>query len=355
MSISPFDHPFLSGLFGDSQVAQLLSAEEDVRGMLTFEAALAKSEAHHGIIPMAAAALIKNACDDIEVDWDDLRLGTATDGVVIPALVRQLRAKVGGEYGQYVHFGATSQDVIDTSLILRLKRVVLLLQNSLTIVIEGLAELDKKFGDVPLMGRTRMQRALPISASHRIGEWMTPLRAHLLALERLSPQLLQVQFGGAVGTLDKLGAAGLQVRETLANELSLSNSNECWHTSRHELVNFANWLSVVSGSLGKIGHDVVLMAQNEMGEVRLKTAGGSSAMPHKQNPVQGELLTTLAKFNGTQISAMHQAVLHENERSGSSWALEWMILPQMVMTTATGLRVSSEMISNIEEICPSKK
>ncbi|MBL4741279.1 MAG: 3-carboxy-cis,cis-muconate cycloisomerase [Sneathiella sp.] len=354
MSISPFDHPFLSGLFGDNQIAQYFSAEEDVREMLAFEAALAQAEADHGIITKDAAVKITEACSDITVDWQDLKQGTAIDGVVIPALVRQLRAKVGDQYGKYAHFGATSQDAIDTSLILRLKNLIPYLQKALVSVIEGLDELEEKFGSVELMGRTRMQRALPITASQRIRGWASPLKDHILALERLLPQLLQVQFGGAVGTLDKLGENALKVRETLAKKLSLSHRDDCWHTNRHELTNFANWLAIVSGSIGKIGQDVVLMAQNEVGEVRLKAAGGSSAMPHKQNPVQGELLMTLAKFNATQVSAMHQAVLHENERSGSSWALEWMILPQIVMTTATSLRVATELISNIEEIFPSK-
>lgn len=354
MSISPFNHPYLSGLFGDQQVAHLLSAEEDVREMLAFEAALAHSEAEYKAIPREAAHRIKSACEEIIVDWEDLRRGTAIDGVVIPALVRQLRAEVGEEYGKYVHFGATSQDVIDTSLILRLKRLMPLLQTSLSSVIHKLDVLDRKFGKVELMGRTRMQRALPIMASHRIAEWRSPLSRHLQVLERSMPDLLQVQFGGAVGTLDKLGSSGLKIRATLGDKLGLAHNNGCWHTGRHELASFASWLSLVSASLGKIGQDIVLMAQNEIAEVRFKAGGGSSAMPHKQNPVQGELLATLSHFNATQVSAMHQAVLHENERSGSSWTLEWMILPQMIMTTATGLRVATEMISNIEEICPSK-
>jgi len=354
MSISPFDHPFLSGLFGDDQIAQYFSAEEDVREMLVFETALAQAEAEHRIIPMDAAIKIEKTCSEIELDWQDLKQGTAIDGVVVPALIRQLRAKVGDEYGKYVHFGATSQDAIDTSLILRLKSLIPHLQTNLKALIKGLDELESKFGSVELMGRTRMQRALPIAASHRIRGWVSPLRAQVQALERLKPQLLQVQFGGAVGTLDKFGASGPMVRETLAQKLGLSHDTECWHTSRHEVTNFTNWLAIVSGSIGKLGQDIVLMAQNELGEVRLKGRGGSSAMPHKQNPVQGELLMTLAKFNATQVSAMHQTLLHENERSGSSWTLEWMILPQMVMATATGLRVAGEMILNVEEICPSK-
>ncbi|MBL4907166.1 MAG: 3-carboxy-cis,cis-muconate cycloisomerase [Sneathiella sp.] len=350
MTVSPFDHPYLSGLFGNENVVQLFSAENEIREMLNFEAALAAAEGKYGIIPAQAVDPIGNACCSLRMDWENLRDGTAADGVVVPTLIRQLRSAVGAEFGEYVHFGATSQDAIDTSLILRLKKLFPILVSSLNDIIGLMEQLDQKFGTNALMGRTRMQRALPVTASQRFASWSSPLAKHLESLNQLAPNLLQVQFGGAVGNLNKLGDKGLLIKEELANILGIESKKTSWHTDRHTLADFSNWLSMVSGSLGKMGQDVVLMAQNEIGEITLKDGGGSSAMPHKQNPVQGEVLVTLSRFNAVQISAMHQALIHENERSGSSWSLEWMILPQMVMATAASLKTASALLSNIQEV-----
>jgi 3-carboxy-cis,cis-muconate cycloisomerase len=337
MTISAFDHPILSALVGDDEIAVAFSVEADVKAMLAFEAALASAEASAGLIASEAAARIVKVCADFSPDVAGLAKGAAQDGVVAPALVKLLRAAVGEPHAGAVHRGATSQDVVDTSLVLRLKSVLGIFETRLDRLIATLRTMESEQGAVPLMGRTRMQRALPIRAGDKLRNWREPLERHRLRLSEIKPRLLVVQFGGAVGTRDGLEGKGETIAAGLARRLELGDG-PCWHAQRDSLAELASWLSLVAGSLGKIGQDVVLMGQNEIGEVKLAEGGGSSAMPHKSNPVRAEVLVALARFNAGLLGAEHQALVHENERSGAAWTLEWLTLPQMVAATGASLR-----------------
>lgn len=348
MTVSPFDHPFLSGLFGDEEAASLFTAQADVRAMLSFEAALAQAEAENGIITSEAALAIANACHSFEPDLAALKQATGKDGVVAPELVRQLRKTVGEQHGQSLHLGVTSQDVIDSSLILRLKQFAAVLDRRLEALISAFAHVDSQYGTKALIGKTRMQPAIPIKVSDRIRSWRDPLIRHRDRLAALSQSLFNVQFGGAAGTLDKLGDKADAVRTALAKALELGDSPQ-WQSQRDRLAEFANLLSLITGTLGKFGADIALLAQAG-DEITLGGGGGSSAMPHKKNPVAAELLVTLAQFNAVQLSGMHLALVHEQERSGSAWSLEWMLLPQMAVTTAASLKLALRLAENIKSI-----
>ncbi|TNM63357.1 3-carboxy-cis,cis-muconate cycloisomerase [Aliirhizobium smilacinae] len=345
MAISAFDHPFLCGLFGDEEVAVHLSAEADITAMLAFEAALARAEAKAGIVPAAAADRITEVCRSFRPDMEQLKIAVATDSVVVPELVRQLRRAIGDEEAQYLHVGATSQDVIDTSLMLRMKTILSLLASRVERVIGRLDQLDRAFGEQPLMAYTRMQAAIPITVSDRLRAWRDPLARHLQAINALE---FPVQLGGAAGSLDRLGNLGDQVRAELARELALSDLRQ-WQNQRDPIINVGHCLSLVSGTLGKMGQDIALMAQSG-GEIELSGGGTSSAMVHKQNPVAAEMLVTLARFNAVQISGLHQSLVHEQERSGAAWTLEWLLLPQMTMATAAALRLADQLVGEIRRI-----
>jgi 3-carboxy-cis,cis-muconate cycloisomerase len=337
MTVSALDSPILSPLLGDAEVAGYFSVEADIRAMLDFESALARAQGAVGLIPAEAAARIAAVCQTFSPDIAALAKGAAQDGVVAPALVKLLRAKVGAPHDAHVHRGATSQDVVDTSLILRLKPVLNLLEARLRALIGTLRVLDKDQGAVALMGRTRMQRALPIHAADKLRGWREPLERHIERLAELRPRLLVVQFGGAVGVRGDVDGKGEAIVDELARLLQLG-AGPCWHVERDALAELASWTSLVTGALGKIGWDVSLMAQNEIGEVKLAEGGGSSAMPHKSNPVRAEALAALARFNAALLAAQHQALVHENERSGAAWTLEWLVLPQMIVAAAAALR-----------------
>lgn len=345
MSISPFDHPYLAGLIGDEEATRWFSVEDDIAAMLAFESALAQAEAGESVIDHTAAEAITKACKVFVPDIAALKSAVATDGVVVPELIRQLRGAVPPEHRESVHLGATSQDLIDTSLMIRLKPVLERLDAGLADTLAGLERLEETFGNNGLMGRTRMQAAVPITARDRIGAWRGPLSRHRQRLDLLRQNFPVVQFGGAAGTLDKLGDKGPAVRAQLATILGLKDLPQ-WHNQRDMIVDFVDLLSQVSGSLGKIGQDICLLAQAG-DEIALEGGGKSSAMPHKQNPVLAELLVTLARYNATQISGMHHALIHEQERSGAAWTLEWMILPSMVTATVAALRSAVALVHSI--------
>jgi 3-carboxy-cis,cis-muconate cycloisomerase len=301
MSIAAFDHPYLSGLVGDDETAALFGVEADIAAMLSFEAALGEACASHGLIPTEAAREITRSCADFKPDMTRLRSTTARDGVVVPELIRQLRAVMSDEAAAHVHFGATSQDVIDTSLMIRLRRAFALFDTRIAALIGGFDRLAAAYGEKPLMGYTRMQPALPITAGDRIRAWRDPLVRHAERLKLTQSRDIILQFGGAVGTLDKFGEKADGVRREMAERLSLVEAPQ-YHSQRDGIVEIASLLSMITGTLGKFGQDVALMAQAR--DIRLSGGGVSSAMAHKQNPVAAEVLVSLARFNAVQAGGM---------------------------------------------------
>lgn len=344
MTVSPFDHPILSGLLGDAELAGFFSTETELDAMLRFEATLAEAEGAEGVIPPDAAKAIAAALTSVPLHHAALREATHRDGVVVPELVRQLRDAVGEKHGAYVHVGATSQDVIDTGLALRLAGILPILDARLAALVTALDALDARDGGIETMGHTRMQAAIPVAASRKILSWRDPLARHRERLAAVRADVEILHFGGAVGTLEKLDDKGEAVGRRLAASLGLAHVPRPRHNERDGIVALASWLSLVTGSLGKMGQDVALLAQSEVGEVKLAGGGGSSAMPHKSNPVGAEVLVTLARFNATLLSGMHQALVHENERSGAAWTLEWMLLPQMILATGVSLRAAAALV-----------
>lgn len=341
-------HPWLGGLLGDAEVAGLIGPEAELAAMCAFETALAEAEAAEGVIPKDAALAIAGALAGFRADREALAAGAARDGVVVPELVRQMRAAVGEAHGPHVHFGATSQDVIDTALVLRLKAALPALGARLDAVAATLQDLADRFGDRPLMGRTRMQAAIPITAGDRLASWRGPLVRQRARLEGVAEEVLAVQFGGAAGTLEKLGARGPAVRAGLAARLGLGDAAQ-WHSQRDRIALLAGWLAATAGVLGKFGQDVALMAQSG-GEIVLASGGTSSAMPHKANPVGAETLAALARFAAVQAGGLNQALVHEQERSGAAWTLEWLLLPPLVIATAASLRTAGDLASGIRSI-----
>jgi 3-carboxy-cis,cis-muconate cycloisomerase len=348
MSVSPFDHPFLSGLLGDAEIAAQLAAEADIKAMIAFELALAEVEGAMTLIPAGAAAAIAGTLRQFAPDMEKLSKATARDGVVVPELVSQMRTAIGRPHGKYLHFGATSQDVVDTSLTMRLKAVIGILLRRLGGVSDAVSGLDREFGSRSLLAHTRMQPAAAITVSERIRSWNEPLARHRQRLLAITDQVAVVQFGGAVGTLENLEGKGAAVRKALAGRLGLADVAQ-WHSQRDRLADLASLLSLVTGSLGKMGLDIALLAQAGE-EIELKGGGASSAMPHKKNPVAAEVLVTLARFNATELAGMYNALVHEQERSGASWTLEWLLLPQMAVAAGAALRHAGQLIADIEKI-----
>jgi len=344
-----FDHPWLSGIFSDDEAIQIWSPDHQLKQMLAFEAALTRALGRVGIYPIEITDDIADRIATFPIDLENLRRGSATDGVPIPALVSQLRA-MAGEHSDAVHTGATSQDVLDSALALTLRAFNALLHARLTALNEAIEDLSRRFGNRSLMGRTRMQAALPIAVSDRLRTWSQPLQTHLKRLDQLRGRVELLQLGGPVGNGTPLAPHTAEIAIKMAAELNLGSASGSWHATRDGLAEYANLLSLISGSVGKMGQDICLMAQQGVDESGLSGGGGSSAMPHKQNPVLAELLVTLARFNATQISGMHHALIHEQERSGAAWMLEWMILPEMAKATARSLSAATDLCAQINRL-----
>lgn len=350
MSVGVFDDQLFSGLFGDELVSNLFSTSTTLASYIRVEIALTEALQEADVISGDAAKVIIAGCETFQPNLDDLQSGVAKDGLAVPAFVKQLRAHIGGPEAEFLHFGATSQDIIDTSLTLSLKVLNEEFVKRIRALMKSLEELIQQFGSEKLMGRTRMQAALPIEVKDRLLTWVAPLSRQLERLDFLSAEVAVLQFGGAVGTRGALGDKGDIVAHHLARILELNNPPKAWHTQRDILADYANWLSSVTGGLGKMGQDMCLMAQQGIDEIVFANAGGSSAMPHKQNPILAETLVSQARFNAVQLSGLHQALIHEQERSGAAWALEWMILPQMCAATASALKNAQQLVRNVTRI-----
>lgn len=330
-----------SSLWRDSEIDLLFEPAAEIAAILRFESALAQSQAAHGLVAAQAAVAIEKICITFSPDMAALKGGIARDGMIVPELVKQLRAALPDEHRDALHFRSTSQDAIDTCLTLQLRQAIGILEHRLEQSLNSLDDLNKRFSETPQMGRTRMQRALPLKAGDRIAAWKAPLKRHQDRLAALKPNLLVVQCGGPIGVDPAPWLANL------AKHLQLGVPPRSWHTARDELANFASWLSIVSGSLGKIGADIAMMAQNEIAEASIVGGGRSSAMHHKSNPVKAEILVAIGRYNAALLGGFHQSLIHEQERSGSAWALEWMILPDMASNTAASLRLLNHLLASV--------
>ncbi len=347
MTTGPFDHPWLSGLFGDEAMAAIWSPDATLAHMQRFESVWIEALSASGLCDISDAGKLSSAIAALPVDIVALRNGTAQDGVPVPNLVAQLQATT---HSSSVHLGATSQDVIDTALVLVLRNTSMLIIQRLDQLTKHLVSLENRFANRPLMGRTRMQAATCITVGQRLSTWRRPLEAHRSRLMQLRMDIERIQVGGASGDRAALGQYAVPVMEHVAKALSLAPSDVTWHATRGSIVDYSSMLSLITGSIGKMGQDILLMSQQGIDEISIRGGGSSSAMKHKKNPVLAELLVTLARFNAVQLSGMHHAMIHEQERSGSAWMLEWMILPQMAMSTGRSLSAAIDICQRIENM-----
>ena len=351
MSLFP-DPTTLSGsalyapLFRVPAMAEIFSDECFVANMLHVEAALARAQGKLGVIPTAAADAISEAVRTLTPDFAALQAGTERAGLPVIDLVRQLRQQLRlldpsrASSASYVHWGATTQDIMDTALVLQIRAGLRYIERELLQLIEKLAALADRHRNTLMAGRTHSQQALPITFGLKAANWLAPLLRHRTRLDELKERLLVVQFGGAAGTLAALGDAGLAVQEALAAELDLAVPLLPWHNQRDNLAELAGLLSLISGSLAKMAQDIILLAQSEVGEVHESadvSRGGSSTMPQKRNPVISELIIAIARTNASHLASMHHALIHEQERATHAWQMEWLALPQMFGLTAAAL------------------
>jgi 3-carboxy-cis,cis-muconate cycloisomerase len=346
MAVSPFDSGLLGPPFGDAETAAHFSDAAELAAMVRVERALARAEGACGVIPAEAAAAIDRGLVGFAPDPSALASGTVSAGVPVPALVAALRRELAPEAGQWLHWGATSQDIVDSALALRLDPVLAILAARLHALTGVLADAARRWRDLPMAGRTRSQIAAPITFGLRVARWRQPLVPLGADLARLRPRLVRVQFGGAVGSNAAIVPHGPAVSAALAAELGLAPS-PAWHTDRSGLSALAGWCAGVTGALGKMAGDLILMGRSESGEARAGSGGGSSTMPQKSNPVAAETIGALARLTAGLAAPVHLAALHAEERDGTAWSVEWLTLPQILVATAAALRHAQDLAASL--------
>ena len=345
------DSKIFGPLFGDSEINELLTDGAYVRALVEVEIALARAEGRLGVIPTSAAEQISKRAHWNKIDITALAKGAIRSGFPTIVLVQELRKAVGGEVAPYVHWGATTQDIMDTAFVLQLRAAIKLYKGRLVELARHLSELSNRHRVTVLAERTHGQQALPVSFGLKAAGWLAPLLRDTRRLDEISPRLLVVQFGGAAGTLAALGDKGLAVMQGLAEELGLNVPVMPWHAQRDNLVEFAGWLSLLTGSLGKFAQDIILLAQTEVGEVSESAEegrGGSSTMPQKSNPITSEMIVAAARTNASLLSALHQAQIQEHERATHGWQVEWLTLPQMMVLTGGALKHALYLAKNLQ-------
>jgi 3-carboxy-cis,cis-muconate cycloisomerase len=303
------------------------------------EIALARAEARCGVIPAEAADEIANRTDVAALDFDLLRQETDIVGYPILPLVHQM-TKQCGEAGRYVHWGATTQDIMDTALILQLREGLKIIEADIATLRGILADLSRRYRDTPMAGRTHLQQALPVTFGYKTAIYLAMFDRHAERLEQLKPRVLVGQFAGAAGTLASLGDRGFDVQKAFCEELGLGIPTSTWHVARDGLAEAVNFLALVTGSLGKIALDIMIMASTEFAEVLepfVKGRGASSTMPQKRNPISSELMLAASKAVRQHAGLMLDAMVQDFERATGPWHAEWMAIPESFVLTAGAL------------------
>ena len=341
----------LGPLFGDAEVSAYLSDRARVQAMLEVEAALAEVEAELGVIPRQAVAAIQAAAHAEQFDLGAIAAAAAGDGNLAIPLVRQLTHAVEAidrDAARYVHWGTTSQDIIDTGLVLQLQRAVPPILGHLDRGMAAAAAHARRYVDTPMSGRTWLQQSTPITFGIKAAGWLDAMSRQRKALADALEQTRVLQFGGASGTLASLGEHGAAVADRLAAKLRLRSPAIPWHAYRDRPAYFACVLGVTCGTLGKIGRDVSLLAQTEVAEAAEGHGGGSSAMPHKQNPVGASVAIAAAIRAPGLVATMLAAMPQEHERGLGGWQAEWTTLPELVRLTAGTSRAIARVIEGLE-------
>lgn len=349
MPSTVFDSSIFRDLFGTPAMRTVFSDEALAQKYVEVEVALAKAQAQVGVIPPTAAKQIAEQAATRATDLGKLKTETDVVGYPIVGIVHQLAAHAG-DAGRYVHWGATTQDIMDTATVLQLRDAFVIIEADLAALDATLSALARRHRDTVMAGRTHLQHALPVTFGYKAAVWLSMIQRHRQRLDQLKPRLLVVQFSGAAGTLASLGSDGLAVQAALAAELQLEQPSITWHAARDSMAEAVSFLGLVTGSLAKIAVDIMLMMQTEVAEAFepfVKGRGSSSTMPQKRNPISCEMIVALAKAVRQHSGLMLDAMAVDHERATGPWHLEWIAIPESFIATAGALHQARFMLDGL--------
>ena len=349
MPSTVFDSALFRDMFGTAEMRAVFSDEALVGRYLETEAALARAQARAGVVPQSAADAIHAAAQAVVIDFDKLRRETEIVGYPILPLVHQL-SEAAGEAGRYVHWGATTQDIMDTANVLQLRSALDIVDRDLKELRDCLADLARKYRDTPMAGRTHLQQALPITFGYKAAVWLSSIDRHIERVEQALPRILVGEFAGAAGTLASIGEGGLEIQKFFCEELGLRQPSMTWHVARDGISEAVTLLGLITGTLGKIATDIMMMSATEFGEVSepfVPGRGASSTMPQKRNPISSELMLAAAKAVRQHVATMLDGMIHDFQRATGSWHLEWVSLPESFLLTASSLANAKFMLAGL--------
>ena len=349
MPSTVFDSAIFRDAFGTPAMRAIFADAALVARYVEVEVALAAAEARAGVIPREAADAIKRSADPAAIDLAKLKAETDVVGYPIVGVVHQL-AKQCGDAGRYVHWGATTQDIMDTATVLQMKEALALIEADLAAIDAALVTLARKHRTTVMAGRTHLQHALPVTFGYKAAVWLSMIARHRQRLAEIKPRMLVGQFAGAAGTLASLGDKGLAVHDGLMDELGLARPSMPWHVARDSFAETVSFLGLVTGSLAKIATDVMLLMQTEVAEAFepfIKGRGSSSTMPQKRNPISCEMILAAGKIVRQQAGLMLDAMAADHERATGPWQLEWVAIPEAFLATSGALRQARFMLEGL--------
>lgn len=348
MAASVFDSQHLNKLFQTGDIAALFTDSAEMRALLLVEGALAKVQGELGVIPEISGIFLHRASMEVQIDPSGLAEATGRNGVSIPAFVAALRKTLEApEHGQYLHWGATSQDILDTALMLRLKRAFGHIETTLKAHVATLATLAEQTADTPIVARTWGQHATPTTLGAIVAAWGRPLLSLCHEYEARKATAFWVSLSGASGTGAALGSKAGETRAALAKALALHDPEYSWHSDRTPLTWLASWATRLVNSLSKMATDLADLSMTEIAEVSIGEAGGSSTMPQKQNPIGAGTIMALATHVTALNGVLQSAACHKHQRDGAAWITEWLSLPQLVLGTGATLVHATRISTNL--------
>lgn len=331
MPVNPADSPVLGALYGTDAMRAAMGERAFLQRMLDFEAALARAQSKLGIVPVPAASAITEAAVVDRLDLKALADATRNTGYPVVGLVKQLTAAAGPDAGRWTHWGATTQDVMDTAVVLQMRQGFALIRGELLELNGALAALAKRHRGTIMAGRTHLQHALPVTFGYKVAVWLSPLITMVERLDQLRPRVERLELGGAAGTLASLGTQGIAVQKELARELGLACPDIPWHVARDGIAEAVNFLGLVCGALSKIATDVILLMQTEVAEVNephVFGRGGSSTMPQKRNPISCEYIIAQSRGVHALVPQVLAAMAQDQERGTGPWQTELLAIGQ---------------------------
>ena len=351
MSATIVDSRIFGNIFSSDAMRNIWSDENRTAKYLEIEKALALVQGRMGIIPVEASVEIVRNCDIRKIDMEKLRIDTERIGYPILGVVSQLNALCKDRLGEYCHWGATTQDITDTATVMQIRDSLEIVEQDLSGIAASLAGLARRYRDTPMVGRSNLQQAIPVTFGYKMATILAAIERHRERLGQLKPRVLVGEFGGACGTLASIDRDALKMQAALMAELKLGRPTIAWHTVRDCIAEVGAFLGLVCGTLGKISMDIKLMMQTEVGEVYEPFShgrGSSSTMPQKRNPISSCYIHAAASVVRQHAAALMDAMVADHERSTGPWEIEWIVLPEAFCLSAGALKQTSVVLAGLE-------